>query len=265
MIDHRLCRALAIVVAACALGACATPPIKHKDPRDPWERMNRATDRFNDKLVRHVAMPVGYAYRRVTPGFVRTGISNFFSNLQTPDIIANDLLQAKFKTSISDTGRLLMNTVVGVGGLLDPATPAGLAKHDNDFGRTLGTWGLHPGPYLVIPLLGPADLRDGIGRVADGYASPLNYVNNTTVHYGLYGLDVLDIDSTTLIPAYELIDSQHPFDQYSFMRNAYLQRREFLIHGTSPDTEKDLEKELEESAPDDSGNTGGAGQKPASK
>jgi len=263
MTNNRLAPALAMMLVAGVLAGCATQPIVHKDPRDPWERMNRATDHFNDKLVRNVAIPIGHGYRRVTPQFVRTGISNFFSNLGLPDVIGNDLLQAKFKTGASDTGRLIMNTVVGIGGLLDPATSAGLVKNDNDFGRTLGTWGLHPGPYLVIPLLGPMDIRDGIGRVADGYASPLNYVNNPYAHYGLYGLDLLDIDSTTIIPGYELVDSQHPFDQYSFMRNAYLQRREFLIHGTSPKAEEDLEKSLEDSAPEDSGAAGkGAAQPP---
>jgi len=136
---------------------------------------------------------------------------------------------------------------VGVGGLFDPASSAGLEKHDNDFGRTLGTWGVHPGPYLVLPFLGPSDVRDTLGKVPDGFLSPINYINDNTAHYSVYGLSLLDADARTLLPAYELLESQNPYDLYAFARNAFLQHREYLIHGTSEKSEEEQEEELEKS------------------
>src|SRR5581483_2458006 len=145
--------ARAVLLACALLAGCASQPVTHKDPRDPFERVNRVTYKFNDAVVQNVAKPVGHTYTRVVPQFMRTGLSNFIDNTQTPEIIVNDFLQAKFKAGFSDIGRFLLNSTVGVAGLLDPATAAGLPKDDNDFGRTLGTWGIHPGPYLVLPFL----------------------------------------------------------------------------------------------------------------
>lgn len=246
---------LGTLILLALLAGCASQPITHKDPRDPWERINRTTYNFDVGFVHKVAQPVGHAYTRVTPQFVRTGLANFFDNSQTPGIIVNDLLQAKFKSGLTDIARFLLNTTVGLAGFLDPATDAGLAKNDNDFGRTLGTWGVHSGPYLVLPFLGPSDVRDGLGKIPDGYLWPLNYIKNSAIHYGIYGVYLLDTDVRTVLPSFALLESQNAFDPYALMRNAYLQRRNFLIRGESSkaeeEQEQELEKSLEESGSDD--------------
>ncbi len=247
--------ALSLVWAATLLAGCASQPIRHKDPRDPWERMNRAVWGFDLAFVRKVALPVGHTYTRVTPHFAQVGIGNFFDNAQYPVVIVNDFLQAKLKIGFSDTGRFLMNSTVGIGGFLDPAVTVGLAKNDNDFGRTLGTWGVSPGPYLVLPFLGMSDVRDLIGRVPDGYLSPQNYIENTWAYIGVYAVYILDLDARTLIPQYNLLESQHPFDEYAFARNAYLEHREYEIHGGSPKSQEQQEEELEKSLEDPSGDS----------
>ena len=244
--------ALALCLTSSVLFGCASQPVAHKDPRDPWERMNRGTYAFNDAILRNAGLPFARGYNRVVPKFIRTGVSNFMSNATYPQVFVNDFLQGKVKTGLSDTGRFVFNSTVGIGGLLDPASSAGLARNQNDFGRTLGTWGVHPGPYFVIPILGPSDVRDGLGKIPDTYLSPFTYAHNQYVTYGnwiLYGIDEL---ADTVLPAYDLLDAQHPYDPYAFMRNAWLQTREYQIHGTSSKSEEDLEKELEESAPNDS-------------
>lgn len=247
--------ALAILWTAILLAGCASQPVRHKDPGDPLERMNRTIWGFDLAFVRKVALPVGHAYTHVTPHFAQVGIGNFFDNAQYPIVIVNDLLQAKFKAGLSDTGRFLMNSTVGIGGFLDPAVTVGLEKNDNDFGRTLGTWGVPPGPYLVLPFLGMSDIRDLIGRVPDGYLSPQNYINDIWIYIGVYAVYVLDLDARTVIPQYNLLESQHPFDSYSFARNAYLQHREFLIRGQSEKSQEQQEQELEKSLEDSGGDS----------
>jgi phospholipid-binding lipoprotein MlaA len=233
------------------LGACATlPPGGGKDPRDPWERLNRTTFKVDDVLAHDLALPLGHGYRAVTPAFVRRGIANVFENVHTPVVMLNDLLQGKLSGLGQETVRLVLNSTVGLGGLLDPASAVGLPKDDNDFGRTLGTWGLHSGPYLVLPLFGPSDVRDGLGKIPDSFLAPQNYIGNKAWFYGVYGLNLLNLSSETLIPTYELLDQQNAFDRYAFARNAYLQQREFLVHGdTGADSD---ERELQKSLDDDS-------------
>ena len=237
-------RVSALCVTVMTLLGCAAAPAQ-KDPRDPWERMNRSTYKFNDKLDRAVLRPVAHGYKNVTPSFVRTGISNFFDNLDYPVVIVNDLLQAKFLTAGRDTGRLLMNTTLGIGGLLDPASRAGLTKTVNDFGLTLGTWGVHKGPYFVIPFLGPSDVRDGLGRIPDSVASPRNYINSSAARYSLWGVGLLDA-RYRLISLEPALDGA--YDPYLFMKNAYLQRRDFLLSGgqSNPKNESDADKLLDE-------------------
>jgi phospholipid-binding lipoprotein MlaA len=244
-----LCGTLALLLLATG---CATVPPGPKDPRDPLERINRTTFAFDDALAHHVALPIGHAYRAVTPTFVRRGIANFFENIHTPDIMANDLLQGKFGAFGQETTRLVLNSTVGLGGLLDPASAVGLPKDDNDFGRTLGTWGLPPGPYFVLPLMGPSDIRDALGKIPDQFANPQNYIGNKEWFYAVYSLNLLNTFSETLIPTYELLDQQNAFDRYAFARNAYLQRREFQIHGESNGAVDQEEKQLQQSLQDDS-------------
>jgi phospholipid-binding lipoprotein MlaA len=246
-------RVSALSLVLLTLLGCAAPPAK-KDPRDPWERMNRTTYKLNDKLDKAVLRPVARGYQKVTPQFVRTGISNFFDNLNYPIVIVNDLLQGKFKPFVRDTGRLVMNSTLGIGGLLDPASAAGLQKNVNDFGLTFARWGAGPGPYVVIPLLGPSDVRDGLGRIPDAYGSPQNFIGDTAVHYSLWAVSLLDA-RYRLLSLDATLDSA--YDPYLFLKNAYLQRRDFLVHGgqSSTSSESDADKLLDEAGKEDDDST----------
>jgi len=242
------------------IGCAALPPGK-RDPRDPWERMNRTTYRFNDKFDRAIAQPVARGYRK-TPRFVQTGVHNFFTNVDYPIVMVNDLLQGQLKPFVSDTARLLLNTTIGIGGLLDPATAAGLARNDRDLGQTLGKWGVRKGPYLVVPFLGPSDVRDAFGRLGDDFATPRHYIRNPYWDYGLYLLEVIDSRSR-LLDATKLLESA--YDPYAFMRNAYLQNRDFKVNGGRGQSEEDRqEKLLEQSGEDDSAPSGSGTSPPPS-
>jgi phospholipid-binding lipoprotein MlaA len=250
---HRIARLCLLVLTCLALFGCAAAPAK-RDPRDPFERLNRTTFKFNDSFDRHVYRPVARGYQKVVPHVVRTGISNFLDNLSYTVTIANDLLQLKFKAFGMDTGRLVMNTTLGVGGLLDPASAAGLQKNDQDLGLTFARWGAKsPGPYLVVPFLGPSDVRDGIGRIGDIWLDPRHYIKNNAATWSLWGVDVIDI-RYRLLSTDQYLDSA--YDRYAFLRNAYLQRRQFLVsQGENPDQQdqeqyKEEQQILDESGPD---------------
>jgi phospholipid-binding lipoprotein MlaA len=218
--------ALAIVIALSASACVTLPPNSQRVPQDPWESWNRGVYKVNDKLDRAVAKPVARAYVHVVPRFVRTGISNFFDNLDTPTVMINDALQGKFGASANDLGRFLLNSTFGLGGLLDPATSAGLNKNNEDFGQTLGHWGVHPGPFVELPFLGPSDLRDAPAKLVDTYTNPKQYIRNKDVKYGLWGLSLVDTRAR-LLPLDDTL--QHVFDPYAFIRDAYLQRRAYLV------------------------------------
>ena len=227
------------------LGACAVQAPTRSDPRDPWERMNRATYAFNDKLDKAVLRPVARGYRTAVPHVVRTGIRNAFDNVDTTIVMLNDLLQGQPTRFMHDTSRLLVNTVLGIGGLFDPATAMGLEKGDRDFGQTLGKWGVNAGPYLVLPFLGPSDVRDTFGRAADTLSTPRTYIKNNYWNYGFLLLDIVDSRSRYL-EASRVLDSA--YDPYAFLRNAYLQNRQFKVRGgTSKNEEEEEQKMLEES------------------
>ncbi|HEY0768423.1 MAG TPA: VacJ family lipoprotein [Steroidobacteraceae bacterium] len=238
------------LLSACLLlllGCAALPPGK-RDPRDPWERTNRATYRFNDTFDRAILRPVARGYRKVTPHFVQTGVTNFLDNLEYPTVMVNDLLQGQFKPFVSDTGRLLLNTTLGIGGLFDPATAAGLDKNERDFGQTLGKWGARTGPYLVIPFLGPSDIRDALGRVGDEYSNPRHYIRKAYVKYGLAGLRAIDTRAR-LLDYQSTLESA--YDPYAFVRNLYLKHRDFKVNGGQSRNEEEQEQKLlEESAQD---------------
>jgi phospholipid-binding lipoprotein MlaA len=223
-----------------ALLGCASQASVKRDPRDPLERLNRVSYTVNDKLDRAILKPVAKTYQRVAPQFVRTGVSNFMDNLHYPVVLANDILQLKVKASLNDVGRIVLNTAFGLGGLFDPATGAGLSKNEEDFGLTLGHWGVHPGPYLMIPILGPSDFRDGFGRLADAFADPANYISNDYVRYGLYGVYLVDVRTRLLYLEPTL---EKAYDPYALIRNVYLQRRQYKITGEaeSPNPEDELQ------------------------
>ena len=254
-------RALLAAVALASAAGCATPPGARSDPRDPWEHMNRATFRFNDKLDRAVLKPVARGYRKVTPHVVQVGVSNFLNNVSYPTVMVNDLLQGRFTPLVRDTGRLFINTTIGVGGLFDPATPMGFEKNDRDFGQTLGVWGVKTGPYLVIPLLGPSDVRDGAGRVGDVFTDPRTYLRNNYWSYGLWAVGFIDTRAHLLDVEGAL---EGAYDPYAFIRNAYLQNREFKVRGGSSHAEEDEEKKmLEESGVDSAPEAQASPQPPA--
>ena len=220
-------RAALVAVIALSLSACVTlPPNSPRAPQDPWESWNRGVYRVNDKLDRAIAKPVTRAYVRVVPSPIRTGVTNFFANLNTPTVMINDALQGKFLAAANDLGRFVLNSTVGIGGLLDPATPAGLARNDEDFGQTLGHWGVHPGPFVELPILGPSDLRDAPAKIVDTYTNPRQYIRNEYVKYGLY-LPYLVDTRAALLPLDETL--KHVYDPYAFIRDAYLQRRAYLV------------------------------------
>ena len=225
------------------LGGCASLPSGKPDPSDRFERVNRSIYSFNHAIDRALVRPAARGYVKITSVPVRNSISNFFTNLDYPITIVNDILQGKFHDGLSDVGRFGVNTVVGIGGLFDPASHWGLEKHNEDFGLTLARWGVHPGPYLMLPILGPSTVRDAPGRVADRFVSPTAYLNNTGIEVGLFvgkgvttRAGVLNMDP--------VVDSA--YDPYAFVRNAWLQRREYQVHnGKVPETmsPEDIEKQ----------------------
>jgi phospholipid-binding lipoprotein MlaA len=227
MVKEGFARVALAVIFATTLSACVTlPPNSQRSPQDPWESWNRGVYKFNDVLDRSVAKPVARAYVKVVPQPIRTGVTNFFANLETPTVMVNDALQGKFLAAANDLGRFALNTTVGLAGIFDPATSAGLDHNHEDFGQTLGKWGVHPGPFIELPVLGPSDLRDGSGRLVDTYTNPRQYIKNTWVKYGLYLPDLMD-RRAALLPLDETL--KHTYDPYAFVRDAYLQRRAYLV------------------------------------
>jgi phospholipid-binding lipoprotein MlaA len=223
------------VLAALALAACAHHPAD--EPADPLEPVNRAVWNFNYKADQYVLRPVAKGYVDVTTPWMREGVSNFFNNLLYPTTIVNDLLQAKFVQSASDTGRLVVNSTYGLGGLIDVGERVGLHRHDEDFGQTLGYWGVGEGWFLMLPLLGPSDNRDLIGRGFDIFTTPTHYLPgrydlpNYMVTMLLYNVNT----RANLLPADSLMESQ--FDTYLFVRTAYLQRRQAAVYDGNPPPE----------------------------
>ncbi|MCY1235434.1 putative phospholipid-binding lipoprotein MlaA [compost metagenome] len=218
-------RAISLATSAAALLAgCATGP--QANPDDPLEPMNRAVFTVNDKLDQYVARPVAQGYKAVTPEPARTAVSNFFSNLADVGNFANNLLQGKGVAAAESFMRVAVNSVLGLGGLIDIATPAGLEKRSQDFGLTLGTWGVPSGPYLVLPLFGPSSFRDGVGLYVNFQFDPITYAE-PAVRNSLFGANVVDV-RTNLLGATDLL-ALAALDKYAFVRDAYLQRRRYLL------------------------------------
>lgn len=217
---------VSVALATVLLGACSSQPLK-PDPRDPLERFNRSVYTLNEGLDRAIARPAARAYRKVTPSFVQTGVSNFWSNVNYPSTIVNQFLQGKPRAGFSDLARFLLNTVAGAGGLLDPATAAGLDRNDEDFGQTLGKWGVPAGPYLMLPVLGPSTIRDGTAKLADRQVDPVGYVDDRAWRYGLDAFRLLD-RRARLLPVTDTL--QDVYDPYGFVRSAYLQQRDYAVH-----------------------------------
>ncbi len=234
---------------AIALGGCAT-----KENPDPWEPMNRGIFAFNETLDKYAIEPVAKGWDFVLPEIVQTGIGNFFDNLNMPIVFANDVLQAKPGAAFFDLVRLVYNTTFGLAGLIDIATMVEIPRNDEDFGQTLGYWGLSSGPYLVLPIFGPSTVRDGTGLLVDSAARSFGYI--TPFWSGVVGLSGAETTGATIgTTAIELINLRarfleeiassraDAFDYYVFVRNAYLQNRRAKVNDqpeTSAEDDEDL-------------------------
>jgi len=218
--DKNLRTLTATLGAAALLAGCASP--SNRTPGDPLEPMNRVVFKVNDTIDSTIAVPIAKGYQKITPHPLRTAISNFFSNLGDLNNIANELLQLKITDATEDLIRFAMNSTFGIGGLIDFATPARLPKHHQDFGLTLGRWGVPSGPYLVLPIFGPSSFRDGVGFAVDTRFSPLIYVP-VDAQKPMYGLQFVSARSD-MLGATNILQ-QAALDKYSFVRDAYTQQR----------------------------------------
>ncbi|MCU7917911.1 MAG: VacJ family lipoprotein [Candidatus Thiodiazotropha sp. (ex Epidulcina cf. delphinae)] len=203
---------------------CASVESRH--PADPLEAINRSMDQFNQDFDQAVGKPVAKGYRFVTPSAVDLGVSNFFSNLADIPSAANNLLQLKPGRALSDIGRVCINSTIGLFGLFDVASDMGLPNYKEDMGQTLGYWGMGDTPYFVIPFLGPATLRDLLGRVGDTLINPISYPSQS-IYLSLTALQYIDIRAD-LLEAGDVLD-EAAVDRYSFVREFYLQRRDSQI------------------------------------
>lgn len=215
-----------------ALTGCAT----NGDPRDPLEPLNRGIYQFNDTVDEAVMKPVAKGYKAVLPNPVRTGVGNFFSNIDDALIAVNNLLQFKFSQAASDVARMIANTTFGIGGLFDVATGFGLEKHNEDFGQTLGYWGIGDGPFLMLPFLGPSNLRDTVGLAAYYQLDPVWNLSHVPTRNTLGALRVFD-RRARLLDAEKVLD-EAALDPYTFLRDAYIQQRRSLIYDGNPPREK---------------------------
>ncbi len=240
----QLCVILSVCILLVLSGCASTQYVENE--RDPWQGFNRAMYGFNDGLDRAVLKPAAQGYKAVAPDFVETGVRNFFENLDDISVAANNLLQGKVSNSASDIGRFVVNSTLGVLGLFDVASSMGLTKHDEDFGQTLGAWGMDAGPYIVWPFFGPSTLRDTPSLVVDRMLlDPLTYVEIKTIErVGIVAIDAVSVRAE-LLSLEETVD-EISTDRYTFIREAYLDRREFLISDGTVIDDDGLYDELEE-------------------
>ncbi len=230
-------RRVAAVFALALLSGCATAPGQARDPRDPWEGMNRSVYSFNDKLDQVALKPLAKAYVNVVPSPVRTGVGNFFGNLGDVWTAANSLFQLKGQHAVESAMRVVINTTFGLGGLLDVATEMRLPKHKEDFGQTLAYWGMPSGPYLVLPVLGPSTLRDTAAMPLDMKGDLVNQVSEVSTRNSLTALHVTDIRAG-LLQATDLVKDA-ALDPYTFVRDGYLQKRLNDVHDGNPPSDFD--------------------------
>ncbi len=262
----RTWRLAPVLVAALASGCASIPPTAGTDARDPLEKINRNVYAFNDAVDSHALRPVAEVYEKYVPRPVQSCIRNFFGNLSDVPTALNEFLQGKVGNGVGDVCRVAINTTVGLFGCFDVAGNMGLAKHDEDFGQTLGAWGVPPGPYLVLPLLGSSTVRDGLGRVADFRVQPQRAVKDEATYYSLSAVGLVDTRAMFL-PASRLID-QSGLDPYGATRDAYLQRRRNLVFDGNPPDEPERappKYDDDDAAPatPPRGDTSGGAQSPA--
>ena len=231
---------LGLLLLSWLVSGCATTA---NNEADPLEKFNRGVFAFNEGVDKAVVKPVAKTYKAIVPDPVDQGVTNFFSNIGDIVVVANDLLQFKFKQAASDTGRFFLNSTVGLLGFVDVASELGLPKHNEDFGQTLGYWGVDSGPYLVLPVLGPSSPRDAFGWGADSFLDPLFYATSSPsiidpAYLGPYA--VKGVDTRADLLGAEKILGIAALDKYSYIRDAYLARREYLVYdGEPPESDED--------------------------
>lgn len=215
---------LAACLLCAALLALTSPGAVAQPVFDPWQSFNRPVYQFNKLFDRFFIGPIAIAYRDSLPLSAKIGVRNFFDNLDDINVVVNDVLQLKFRQALGDSCRFLVNSTVGLGGLLDPGSSMGLMKHYEDFGQTLGYWGVGDGGYLMLPILGSSTLRDAVGTIPDLALNPLRFVTDSKARASLVVLDMVDTRAS-----YFAAESMIRGDEYMFVRNAYMQRREYLV------------------------------------
>ncbi len=238
-LSARLKSSAVTVLALGLLAGCATSG----NPKDPIEGFNRAMFAFNEGLDSAIVKPVATGYEAVLPSPIRTGVTNFFSNIDDLFIGVNNLLQGKVPEAVSDLGRVMINSTIGLLGVLDIATEAGLEKHDEDFGQTFGRWGVGNGAYVVIPVFGPRTVRDTVGLVLDVQADPV--VKHRPKRTRDVALVLRMVNDRANLLAADKVVEEAALDKYSYTRDAYLQRRRSLIHDGNPPRESDPNAALE--------------------
>ena len=211
-------------------------PIFGEEIDDPFEDLNRDIFIFNEKLDEKLLKPAALTYRKVTPQFARTGVTNFFNNLEEIDTTINQVLQGEIKYAFNDAGRFVINSTIGLFGLIDVASKMGLERHEEDFGQTLGVWGFNSGPYIMIPFLGPSNPRDLLSRPISSFLSGTFAMEDNDVKLTLIGIDALEtrerlLDAETLIIG----------DKYIFVKDAYVQSREYEINNGSTEDDEFLD------------------------
>jgi phospholipid-binding lipoprotein MlaA len=231
-------RILPILLAAVLLlGGCGTIPKEQRDPRDPWQPVNRAVFKFNTDFDNAFFKPAAKGYQFITPKPIDRGITNFFDNVADVTSAVNNLLQFKLSRAGSDVGRVAVNTTVGFLGFFDVASNMGIPNYKEDFGQTLGYWGIGDGPFLVLPVLGPSSVRDTFGFAGDTVVDPFFHFAEGETYWGPVVLRAVD-KRADLLAAGDLVD-EAALDRYSFVRDAYLQRRRNLVHDGNPPPDED--------------------------
>ncbi len=235
MIFQNIKQIVMLCAAVAMLQGCAT--VENTVESDPYESFNRTMYDFNKGVDTVVLKPLAKGYDTVVPDPAKKGVSNFFANLDELPTAANQFLQGKFADGLSDLGRFTINVLMGFGGFLDVASHFGIESHDEDFGQTLGAWGIESGPYLVLPFLGPSSGRDVFGRPVDNLATVQDQIDHIATRNSVHFLNLVDLRYRLLPLDAQLEDA---VDEYSFVRDAYLMRREYLVYDGNPPEPDDL-------------------------
>ncbi len=206
---------------------------------DPLQGYNRMMYSFNNTVDTVIIKPVAKGYDAIVPDPISKGVSNFFSNLNEITVILNDLLQLKFGQAFHDTGRFLLNSTVGIAGVFDIASFSGMEKHNEDFGQTLGFWGIQPGPYVVLPFFGPRNFRDSFGLVGDIFTDPVVYINDSGTRNAVAATRIIDTRANML--GVKKVLDEAAMDEYSYVRDAYMQRRKNLVYDGEPPEDEDFD------------------------